>query len=92
MADRVDADDLPVLRQLDRRRDDGHVDGGTGPSCARRRYGVPAKLTTPAASASRVTVSPAVASLARRATGARGARSAWSSRTRWAWVATTTPA
>jgi hypothetical protein len=71
------------------------LDSCTGPATmvtsmawrAHRRphaYGVPAKLTTPPPSASRVTLSPLVTSRARRWATARGLRSAWSSRNRWA--------
>ncbi|HEY5400526.1 MAG TPA: hypothetical protein VIL16_34580 [Trebonia sp.] len=59
-------------------------------ACAQRRPAaqvLSAKVMTPVLFASLVTVSPAVASLARRETRARGALSAWSSRSRWACVA-----
>jgi hypothetical protein len=83
VADGVDADDPAVFGQLDRSGEDGHVDG-VAAYLRPAAYGVPAKLTTSAASASRVTVTPAVASRARRAAGTRVSRSAWSSRIRWA--------
>lgn len=70
MADGTDADDVAVLRQLDLPGHDGDVDGGAG----HRRphgYGVPAKLITPAPSASRATVSR-LWSLARRVTCSPG--------------------
>ena len=65
MADRVHPDDLAVLGQLHRPGDDRDLDRlpGPAPAGAIRRAG---ELTTPPASASRVTVSPAVASRARR--------------------------
>jgi len=59
-------------------------------ACAQRRPAaqvLSAKVMTPVLFASLVTVSPAVASLARRETRARGALSAWSSRSRWACLA-----
>jgi hypothetical protein len=59
-----------ILPSLDSCTDPATIETSTCWRAQRRpaAYGVPAKLTTPAASASRVTVSPAVASRARRAT------------------------
>ena len=78
-ADGVDAGDLGVPGQLHRGGDDGDVVGGAGPSSPGCVGGF-GEADYPAASASLVTVSPAVASRTRLATGAQGIRSAWSSR------------
>jgi hypothetical protein len=66
-----------ILPSLDSWTDPATMDTSMEVRAYRRlhAYEVPAKLTTPA-SASRVMVSPAVASRARRVAWARGARSA----------------
>ena len=71
----------PLDRELHRPGHDRHLHVGCGPTAGRRHTADPAKLTTPLLSALRVTVSPTVASRARRwvgTRGARGPRSAWS--------------
>src|SRR5215469_7743878 len=89
--DRVDPDDLAVLGQLDRPGDDGDVDEGAGPHPAGPAGG--AGEDDGAVAVGQPGHGQALGGVpGLTAARARGARSAWSGRSRWAWVATTTPA